>query len=162
MRKTESMKDIILLKKLKAEDPIELPMDDAFFDNLHDKIMSSVEKTEIKPVSKWQKSWIFLEKKTVEPRDKVKKAAKVGVTAATLIVGANLINYGINNFSERYVFAQNETYKSIILSEAERNPTEWADLVVNYQDENDFYADVLSQRDAATIVEIDKVISQSL
>lgn len=35
-------------KKLKSVDQVELPMDDDFFNRLHDKIMAEVEKTEIK------------------------------------------------------------------------------------------------------------------
>jgi hypothetical protein len=36
-------------KTLKKFDDLELPMDAAFYDRLHDKIMASVEQTEIKP-----------------------------------------------------------------------------------------------------------------
>lgn len=36
-------------KRLKAEDDMELPMNDEFFDRLHDKIMAEVDKTELAP-----------------------------------------------------------------------------------------------------------------
>lgn len=161
MKKTDSMKEMILLKKIKAEDPIELPMDDSFFDNLHNKIMLSVEKTEIKPVSKWTKTWVFLEQKTIVPREKLKKSIKVGITLTTLAFGVSLINAAFD-YSQQLQLVKADANKSTILHEAQKSPTEWSDLVVNYQDESDFYADILSQRGHETIVEIDKVMSQSL
>jgi hypothetical protein len=161
MKKTDSMKDMILIKKLKAEDHIELPMDEMFFEDLHNKIMMSVEKTEIKPASKWTKTWVFLEQKTINQRAKMKKAVKLGITATTLTLGVSLLNYSLN-LSKQIGYASAEVNKTSILSEAQKNPSEWSELVVNYQSENDFYADVLSQRDLKTMVEIDQVISQSL
>lgn len=161
MRKTDSMKDMILIKKLKAEDNLELPMDEMFFEDLHNKIMMSVEKTEIKPASKWTKTWVFLEQKTMNHRAKMKKVVKLGITATTLTLGVSLLNYSLN-LSKQMDYAGNEINKTSILSEAKKNPSEWSELVVNYQSENDFYADVLSQRDLETMVEIDQVISQSL
>lgn len=158
---TESMKEVLLVKKMKAEDQIELPMDEMFFDNLHNKIMMSVEKTEIKPVSKWTKTWVFLEQKTQTHRAKAKKAVKLSITAATLTIGVSLLNFSLN-LTKQMAYASAEANKTSILSEAQKNPTEWSELVVNYQNENDFYADVLSQRDLETMVEIDQVISQSL
>ena len=59
--------------------------------------------------------------------------------------------------------AQNASNQIRIIQEAKQNPTEWSDLVVSYQSENDFYADVLSQKnDLATLVEIDRVLTESL
>jgi len=161
MKKIESMKDMILIKKLKAEDKFELPMDEMFFEDLHNKIMMSIEKTEIKPANKWTKTWVFLEKKTMNHRAKMKKVVKLGITATTLTLGLSLLNYSLN-LSKQVAYESNEINKSSILSEAQKNPAAWSELVVNYQNENDFYADVLSQRDLETMVEINQVIAQSL
>lgn len=169
MKKTDSMKEMILIKKLRAEDPIELPMDEDFFDNLHKKIMLSVDKAEVKPVSKWTKTWVFLEQKTLIPRAKAKKVVRLGIKATTLAAGVGLLNFGLN-LSKELSLMQADLNKSSILLEAKKNPAQWTDLVANYQDENDFYADILSealsqelsQSELATIVEIDKVIAQSL
>jgi hypothetical protein len=49
-----------------------------------------------------------------------------------------------------------------IIAEAKNNPIEWSELVANYQHEEDFYTEVLSQRGTETIVEIDRVLAQSL
>ncbi len=54
-------KEFLIKKKLKKEDPLELPMDDSFFEQMHNKIMQALEKTEIKSKAKWSKSRIFLE-----------------------------------------------------------------------------------------------------
>lgn len=161
MKKTDSMKEAILVNKLKAEDAVELPMDERFFDKLHNKIMLSVAKTEIKPVKKWEKTWIFLEKKTLNQRAKLKKAVKLAITATTITLGAGILNYSLDA-DVQTAYAKSNENKSSIISEAKKNPIEWSELVFNYQNENDFYADVLSQRGTETIVEIDKAIAQSL
>ena len=161
MKKTDSMKEMLLIKKMRAEDPVELPMDDLFFDKLHDKIMASVEKTDIKPLSKWSKTWVFLERKTSPHRSKLKKAVKLSITAFSMTIGVSLLNATLNIYQQSQ-FAATEVNKSSILNEAQKNPIEWQEMVANYQNENDFYADVLSQRDTETIVEIDKVLTQSL
>ena len=161
MKKTDSMKEMLLIKKMRAEDAVELPMDDAFFDKLHNKIMSAVDKTEVKPQSKWSKTWVFLERSTVNPRSKLKKAVKLSITAFSLFVGVSLLNATLSQY-QISAYAVEDVNKSSILNEAQKNPLEWQQLVATYQNENDFYADILSQRDSETIVEIDKVISHSL
>ena len=92
MKRTDSMKDAILVKKLKAEDSIELPMDEMFFENMHDKIMSAVEKTNIKPLNKWTKTWVFLEQKTLRPSAKIKKVIRLGIAATSLMVTVKLLD----------------------------------------------------------------------
>lgn len=161
MKKTDSMKEMILVQKLKAEDAVELPMEESFFDNLHNKIMLSVERTEVKPISKWTKTWVFLEQKTIAPRAKIRKVVKLGITAATLTVGLGVLNLGLN-LTSQISFSKSDLNKNMILSEVKKNPVAWSELVVNYQNESDFYADILSQRDFTTMVEIDKIIAQSL
>ena len=56
-------KELLIKQRLKKEDPVELPMEDKFFEHLHDKIMQAVNKTEIKSPVKWSKAKIFLERK---------------------------------------------------------------------------------------------------
>ena len=161
MKKADSMKEMMLIKKLKKEDPIELPMDDQFFDKMHDRIMFAVEKTEVKPLSKWAKTWVFLERKTGKHVAKARKAAKLGLAAVTLALTVSLLSASLKVY-EQSQYAHNDMNKSVILDEAQKNPVEWSELVANYQNESDFYAEVLSQRGTETIVEIDKVITQSL
>lgn len=160
MKKTDAMKDILILKKLKAEDPVELPMDEQFYDQLHNKIMLSVEKTEIKKMSKLAKTWVFLERKTQSPRARIKKAAKPGLAVLMMILALSLIN-NMGATSNSKLLTQ-DLNQNTILKEAQSRPTEWSELVVNYQSENDFYADVLSQRGPETMVEVDNALAQSL
>lgn len=159
MKETNSMKDALLVRKMKAEDPIELPMDDMFFDKLHDKIMASVEKTEIKPVSKWEKTWVFLDQKTAW-RAKARKAVKLSIAAVTMTIGLSLINLSLN-FYQQAQYVREDINKQSIIEAAEKNPAAWSELMT-YQNENDFYSEILSQRDVATFSEVDQVLSQSL
>lgn len=55
-------KEFLIKQRLKKEDPVELPMDDCFFELMHNKIMQAVDKIEMKPQAKWSKSKIFLER----------------------------------------------------------------------------------------------------
>ena len=66
-------KEFLIKQKLKKEDPVELHMDDYFFELMHNKIMQAVDKMEIKP-SKWSKSKIFLERKGLIPAANFKKS----------------------------------------------------------------------------------------
>lgn len=149
-------------KKLKQEDLIELPMDEKFFEDMHDKIMASIEKTEVKPLSRWAKTWVFLETKAKPHRAIARKVIKTGFVGLTLSVALGLAGLSAKVYHDVHV-AQNATNQSRIIQEVKQNPTEWSELVVSYQDSNDFYADVLSQQnDLQTLVEIDRVLTESL
>lgn len=151
-----------LKKKLKQEDLVELPMDEKFFENLHNKIMSSIEKTEVKPLSRWAKTWVFLETKAKPHRALARKVIKTGFVGLTLSMALGLASLSAKVYNDVHV-AQNASNQSRIIQEAKQNPTEWSDLVVSYQDSNDFYADILSQQnDLQTLVEIDRVLTESL
>lgn len=161
MKKTDSMKEVMIVRKMKSEDSIELPMDDLFFDQLHNNIMAAVEKVEIKQPTKWQKTWVFLERAGRPHRAKAKKAAKLSLAAVTLSLGISLMQISFTMYQKAEI-ARLEINKNTILSEASENPMAWSDLVANYQNENDFYAEILSQKDTATIVQLDQVFEQSL
>ena len=156
-----------LVKKLKQEDPIELPMDENFYNQLHNQIMASIEQIEVKPLSRWSKTWVFLElkRKAWPPAPRrafARKVIKTGFVGLTFAVAIGLASLSAKVYNEVHV-AQNATNQIRIIQEARQNPTEWSDLVVSYQNENDFYADVLSQKnDLATLVEIDRVLTESL
>ena len=69
-------KEFLIKQKLKKEDPVELPMDDSFFEKMHNNIMQAVEKKEIKSQTKWSKSKIFLERKELNQQTGNKKTMK--------------------------------------------------------------------------------------
>jgi hypothetical protein len=161
MSNKNKMKEVLIVKKMRAEDNLELPMDDLFFDQMHNKIMAAVEKTEVKPVSKWDKSWVFLDRKTQPHRAKARKAVKLSIAAVTFMFGIGLLNHSFLIYKQAQL-AQNDMNQQKIIAEAKNNPIEWSELVANYQHEEDFYTEVLSQRGTETIVEIDRVLAQSL
>jgi len=161
MKKTDSMKETLLIKKMKADDSVELPMDDLFFDQLHNKIMAAVEKTEVKPVNKWQKTWVFLEQKTKNHRYKARRAVKLSIAAVTMSLSISLLSMSLNMFQQAQL-VHNDLNQKQILEEAQKNPVEWTEMAINYQNENDYYAEVLSQKDSKTFNEIDQVLAQSL
>lgn len=91
MRQATYKKEYLLKLKLKKEDPVELPMDDQFFETLHDRIMSAVDATEIKPQSKWSKTRIFLERKAPGYRPLAKKIFRSGITGWVTSISLGLI-----------------------------------------------------------------------
>ena len=162
MKKALPQKDVIIKQTLKKEDYLELPMDDSFYEKMHDQIMQAVEKSEMKTEPKWLKAKVFLEQKSQPYRAVYKKAVKVAVVSLVTAIAV-----GFLGASQRlYVTIEanrNLSNQSKIIQEAQRNPQQWAELAGSYQNENDFYAEVLSQKnDLATMVEIDKVLTHSL
>ena len=162
MKKSMPKKDFIIKQTLKKEDYIELPMDDSFFEKMHDQIMQSVENTEIKSQPKWSKARVFLEQSSQRYRSAYKKVAKLAVISLVTAIAIGFVG------ASHRMYVALEAQKNLnnqgkIIQEAQRNPQEWAGLIVNYQNENDFYAEVLSRRsDLATMVEIDRVLTHSL
>lgn len=55
-------KEALLKQKMKKDDPVVLPMNEIFYQNMHDRIMNAVENIEIKKQPKWSKTWVFLER----------------------------------------------------------------------------------------------------
>lgn len=101
MRQASSKKEFLLKLKLRKEDPVELPMDDQFFENMHNKIMQAVDATEIKPGTKWNKATIFLERKTLVSKTFAKKIFKSGITGWVTSIGLGLI--GMTSHATAYI-----------------------------------------------------------
>ena len=117
-----------LEKKLRQEDLVELPMDEKFYEVLHNKIMASIDKTEVKPLSRLAKTWVFLETKTKPHKALAKKVIKTGFVGLTLTLALGLAGLS----------AQNASSQIRIIQEAKKNPTQCSDLVVSYQEEKIF------------------------
>ena len=81
MKKVMPKKDIFIKQTLKKEDYLELPMDDSFYEKMHDQIMLAVEATEIKTQPKWSKARVFLENKSESYRSGSKKLSKLLVVS---------------------------------------------------------------------------------
>lgn len=138
-----------LREQLKREDPIELPMDEMFFDKLHDKIMADVAKTEIKPASKWAKPWVFLERQAryYRPSNNMRTlhVVKMGLVGISLTLGLGLATMSLKLFD---MSSQNQmaSNKQMIIEQAYENPQDWVEMAASVQNDSDFYADVLNER----------------
>lgn len=139
-----------LKEQLKREDPIELPMDDMFFDRLHDKIMADVAKTEVKPAaSKWAKPWVFLERQAryYRPSNNIKTLhlVKMGMVGISLTLGLGLATMSLKLFD---MSSQNQiaSNKQMIIEQALQNPQDWVEMAAAVQNDSDFYAEVLNER----------------
>lgn len=89
--KQVNKKEYLLKLKLKKEDPVELPMDDQFFEDLHNRIMQAVDSTEMQPLTKWSKTRIFLERKAPNYKPWAKRLMKAGITGWVASIGLGLI-----------------------------------------------------------------------
>lgn len=138
-----------LKEQLKREDPIELPMDDMFFDRLHDKIMADVAKTEIKPTKKWEKPWVFLERQAryYRPSNNMRTLhlVKMGMVGISLTLGLGLATMSLKLFD---MSSQNQmaSNKQMIIEQALENPQDWVEMAASVQNDSDFYAEVLNER----------------
>jgi len=143
-----------LREQLRREDPIELPMDDMFFDKLHDKIMADVAKTEIKPTaSRLSKSWEFLERQAhyYRPSNNVRtlNLVKMGLVGVSLTLGLGLATMSLKLFD---MSSQNQiaSNRQIIIEQALENPQDWVEMAASVQNDSDFYADVMNERLSAS------------
>src|SRR5688500_8756695 len=79
-----------LRRQLKKGGEIKLPMDDAFYERLHDKIMAAVAETEIKPVSK------------IEATQELLQRHWRSISQVTL---ALLLLFGVNKTAGEYILS---------------------------------------------------------
>jgi hypothetical protein len=142
-----------LKQQLKKEDPIELPMDELFFDKLHDKIMAEIEHTEIRPAaSRWRKSWEFLESKATyyRPSNNVRTLhiVKMGLVGVSLTLGLGLASMSMKlfNMSSEQMAVANDQHRKVIIEQALEQPQDWVEMAASVQNDSDFYADVLNER----------------
>ena len=162
VKKAIPKKDILIKQTLKKEDYLELPMDDFFYEKMHDKIMQAVEKTEFKTEPKWHKARVFLERNAERYRSTSKKVLKVAVISLVTSIAIGFLGVSQRLYSDLQA-DRSLNNQGRIIQEARNNPQEWAEMAGNYQNENDFYAEILSRKnDLATMVEIDNVLTQSL
>lgn len=129
-------------KGLKAmEEKIELPMDAAFYDKLHDKIMARVESAEMAPKARLDGTKRFLKghwRSWVYP---------TGSTLALAIVGTLLTmqfsSSGSLNGQGPRIQALNQTNEKVV-SAALESPNAISQTLLSSQTEADFFVDVAS------------------
>ena len=120
------------MKKL-FDDEIELPMDEAFYDALHDKIMAKVEETSIKPKAWHQAPTQYL-------RDHWRGWLYSGASVASILV--LLLGLGrIAGVGESHSAQVAKNEDSIIANSIE-NTDEFARILAAAQDEDEFFMDI--------------------
>lgn len=140
-----------LKEQLRREDPIELPMDDLFFDKLHDKIMANVAKTEIQPsLTRWSKPWAYLERKAhyYRPSNNVRTLhiVKAGIVGVSLTLGLGLATMSLKLFDMSSQNQMAASSRQIIIEQALENPQDWVEMAASVQNDSDFYADIVNER----------------
>lgn len=154
----EALEEALLEKQLKQSENIELPMDEAFFDRLHDQIMAEVEKTEIKPTTRWSKTREFLERAVTHYRPshypRAAKSVKLALTGVvlTLGLGLELASFSIMSSTQKLQqqkqaeLVQLEKQAQLVAEQALEKPEEWVEMAVQGSNAQDFYADVLAEK----------------
>ncbi len=140
-----SRKEALIELKLKKEDQYELPMDDLFFNQMHDQIMQAVEKTEIKSQTKWTKTWIFLETQSRPFRPASQKILKTAfmLFVASFAVGLGGLSLGLFKKTHAQQISQNQQR---ILNSVANSPADWVELAAVSQNDNDLYAEILNEK----------------
>lgn len=142
----------------KAGENIELPMDAAFFDNLHDKIMARVAETEIeaKPpatvlgapkkfLKKQWKSWLY----------------PAGSTMALALVGTMLTMQFSQTLNSSIASKPLSPQSEKVVSAALESPDAISQTLLSSQTEADFFVDVASQSfENLNIAQFNKIMGE--
>lgn len=138
-------KEVLIEQKLKKEDPFELPMDEHFFDQMHDKIMQAVEKTEIKEQTKWTKTWVFLESRSRSLRPAPQKVFKIAFMLFVTSLSLSLGSFSLGLFQKTHDHQVSVNQQKILNSVAAA-PADWSELAAVSQNDSDLYAEILNQQ----------------
>lgn len=63
-----ALSDENLKSHIQKADMIKIPESEEFYEKLTAKIMAGIEKTDVKPLSRWAKTWVFLDSKSSKYR----------------------------------------------------------------------------------------------
>ncbi|WII73519.1 hypothetical protein QJS83_06495 [Bdellovibrio sp. 22V] len=141
---------------LKASDDLELPMNDDFFDRLHDKIMAEVEQTEIAPApmlmtprnllrAHWR-GWLY-------PAGGV---MSVFVFASLLLTQVSKVNQSMQRAG-----LLSDGHERIV-SEALLSPEDLSQTLISTQSESDFFMDVARESfENLSVSKFNKIMGES-
>ena len=134
-----------LRKNLKQAGDFELPMDEDFYEKLHNKIMAAVEETEITPLSKLTSTQQLMKRYWRKALPYAKGVTQV-IMALALLLGSSIkARELVQNFwssSHTVQMVQNEKQ---IINEALESPEQFSTSLISYQNQNDFFLDVAAQ-----------------
>jgi hypothetical protein len=127
-------------RSLKADPAVpEIPMDDAFYERLHDRIMAAVEHTEIEPRSLAHILWD-------KPRRMIRghwKAWVVSGTSMLMVLVASVHTPAVlSKFLDESHTVQVVRNEDQFIDETINSPEAFSDTLVSYQSEDDFFVDV--------------------
>lgn len=143
-------------KGLKATDELELPMNDDFFDRLHDKIMAEVEQTEIAPApilmtprnvlrAHWR-GWLY---------------PAGGMMSLFLFSALVLSQVSKVNQSMQRVGLLSDGHERIV-AQALLSPEDLSQTLISTQSESDFFMDVASESfENLSVAKFNKIMGES-
>ncbi len=132
-----------IINALKTADDVELPMDEAFYDKLHDKIMARVDDTEIRKLP----SWTFF---VARPKKYLKSHWKEWLGTGLSMIAVGYVGIQAATMASS-VIPQSHTYKVVknesdFLKGALGSPESFSHTLINHQSQDDFIAEVASGR----------------
>ncbi len=120
---------------LRANQGPELPMDDAFFEKLHDRVMASVEKTEIAPLSPMHRQRRLL-------KTNWKSWLISGGSLMMIFVASFHAPPMVRSFLDQSHGVQVFRNEDNFVAETLRSPEAFSETLISYQSESDFFVDV--------------------
>ncbi|MBV2167703.1 MAG: hypothetical protein KUL82_03250 [Bdellovibrio sp.] len=143
-------------KGLKAADDLELPMNDDFFDRLHDKIMAEVDKTEVAPPPM-----------LVTPRNLLRAHWRGwlypagGVTSLFVLAFLLMPQVSKVNQSMQRVGLFSDGHERIV-AEALLSPEDLSQTLISTQSESDFFMDVARESfENLSVSKFNKIMGES-
>ncbi|WP_374077905.1 hypothetical protein [Bdellovibrio bacteriovorus] len=143
-------------KGLKATDELELPMNEDFFDRLHDKIMAEVEQTEIAPAPLLMK-----------PRNVLRAHWRgwlypAGGMMSLFLFSALLLGQVSKvNQSMQRVGLLSDGHERIV-AQALLSPEDLSQTLISTQSESDFFMDVASESfENLSVAKFNKIMGES-
>lgn len=132
--------DLTGLKKgLQAADTIELPVDEAYYEHLHDNIMAAIEKTEMAPAPMYSNSYRYWR---AHWKDWFYPAGGISsVFFIMFMISGHLAQF--NQTMQRAGLFSDGVDR--IAMEASSSPEKITQTLINTQSESDFFMDVASE-----------------
>lgn len=129
----ESMERVLKQAEFYGEE-LPLPNDESYYDDLHDKIMASIEKTEIKPVPHFQKK-----------KDLLKRHWRF-FTVMTMMLSITVLSFSLARGFSAELFQNSHAIKSAqnedqILDIVSSSPDMLAKTILSYKTEQDVLAE---------------------
>lgn len=139
-RNPNERKERLKIEAMLAEEAdIELPMDPAFYDRLHDKIMAGVEETEIRPRRPWiERPYSLLQKHW-------RSWLTGGASLMSLLLTAHLASFQAGFLLDDTHTVVAARQEDRLLVEVLNNPDAFSRTLLGSNSEEDFFIDVASQ-----------------